>query len=50
MLIKADTIDSTKAQFYFDHDSNLWKRIKIGYWATDRSDITLGQGIASNIY
>ncbi len=47
MVIKADVLSSTNAQFYFDYDQSLWKRVKIGYWATDRLDITVGQGIAS---
>ena len=50
MVIKADVLSSTSAQFYFDYDQNLWKRVKVGYWATDRSDITVGQGIASKFY
>lgn len=49
MVIIADVLSSTKVQFYFDYDINLWKRVRIGYWASDRSDITLGQGIASKL-
>ena len=47
MVTKADVLDNTKAQFYFGYDKGMWRRIKIGYWATSRPDIKLGQGVAS---
>lgn len=36
--------------FFFEYDQNSWSMLKVGFWATTRTDITLGQAVASNIF